>query len=192
MSKKIYQSTIVLVIIVMFVMIIVMDRNYSALLKTVDEKDAIIENQMLINDELQGEIRSAEVLTLPTYQYTEEEVILLAKCVQTEAGDYAKHKNSQKLVAQVVLNRVKSGEFPNSIEEVIYDKQHGVQFDVAYNGMIDKCVLEQETLNNVYSVLMFGGDLPSNVLYFYSDKVKDNWVNKLDIYTVLEGTVFAY
>ena len=126
------------------------------------------------------------------YEYTEEEIYLLAQCVEAEAGYYQGHETSQQYITQVILNRVESSEFPNSIEEVIYQKVNDTpQFSVAYNGMIDREV-QVETLAKVYYVLLHGTDLPDYVLYFYSDKVNNNWVNSLEVYAKLQGTVFAY
>ena len=124
--------------------------------------------------------------------FTEEEIYLLAQCVEAEAGDYQSHSRSQQYVTKVILNRVHSDKFPNSIREVIYESREGVpQFSVAYDGAIDREV-SKETLYNVYKVLMHGTDLPEYVCYFYSTSVTDNWVNSLPIFNSVEGTVFAY
>lgn len=129
---------------------------------------------------------------LPLYEYTEDEIYLLAQCVEAEAGYYRGHENSQQYVTQVILNRVMSSEFPDSIGEVIYQKTDDVpQFSVAYNGMIDREV-QVETLANVYYVLIHGTDLPEYVLFFYSTEVTNNWVNSLNTYATIQGTVFAY
>lgn len=146
-------------------------------LEVKDERDTLIEKE------------NSEVLTVEN-EFTEDEVYLLAQCVEAEAGE--NNFNSQKYVTQVVLNRVYSDEFPNTIEEVIYQKNSSTyQFSVAYNGAIDRTV-KAETLVNVYKVLSHGTDLPKNVLFFYSVNVNNNWVNTLPIHSIVEGTVFAY
>lgn len=58
---------------------------------------------------------------------------LLAQLIEAEAGNQDKH--GKALVADVVLNRVDSDLFPNSIEEVIYQKG---QFGVMTDGAFDK------------------------------------------------------
>ena len=131
-------------------------------------------------------------------EYVKEELLYdeleyLAACVEAEAGYYEGHELSQQYITQVILNRLHSGQFPNSVEEVIYQKTNGCpQFSVAYNGMMDDREVEPETLANVYSVLVHGTDLPEYVLYFYSASVTENWVNTLNTYTTESGTVFAY
>lgn len=140
-------------------------------------------------DELE---KSFDTVELPTYQYTQAEVELLAVCVQCEAGE--KSYEAQRDITSVILNRVKSSSFPNTIEEVIYEKNNGVpQFSVVYNGMMDECSLSPMVLNNVYGVLMYGNDLPEEVLYFYSASLSENnWIRSLPVYDTIEGTVFAY
>ena len=123
--------------------------------------------------------------------YTEDEVYLLAQCVEAEAGY---NPESQKYVTQVILNRVNSSRYPDTIREVIYQKTgRGVaQFSVAYNGSMEGREVKSKTLANVYNVLLFGTDLPEYVQYFYSVKVTNNWVNTLNTHTTVGGTVFAY
>ena len=104
-----------------------------------------------------------------------------------------KLKESQKYTTQVILNRVKSKDFPNTIRGVIYEKHNGIpQFSVTTNGAIDKCDLQYRTLLNVYDVLIHGTDLPSYVKYFYSASVKENWVCNLNTYKKTGGSIFAY
>ena len=65
--------------------------------------------------------------------YTQEELKLLACLVHAEAGDQS--YEGKLAVANVVLNRVKSRKYANTIEAVIY--QPG-QFTVARSGSLDK------------------------------------------------------
>lgn len=145
----------------------------------------------MTNAELEERILDLSTCTLPVYKYTKSEIQLLAKCVQAEAGE--KNYESQKMITKVILNRVNSGRFPNTIKEVIYQKRGKIpQFSVAYNGALDKQDLKMETLANVYSVLLFDYDMPDSVQYFYATFVKENWVNKLTPYKTVQGTTFAY
>lgn len=140
-------------------------------------------------DEVVAENAELKVSEKPVYKYTEDEIYLLAQCVEAEAGY---NKQCQKYVTQVILNRVYNSQFPNTIRKVIYQKVKGVeQFSVAYNGRMKREV-KPETLLNVYSVLMHGTDLPEYVLYFYEKSVTDNWVNTLNIYDQYGDNIFAY
>lgn len=127
---------------------------------------------------------------IPLYEFTEAEVYLMAQVVEAEAG-YS--PVSQRFVTQVILNRLHSSEFPNKVYDVLYQKVNDIpQFSVVYNGMIEERIVQNSTLTNVYSALVHGTSLPEYVLYFYSDDVTGNWVNKLNTYDTVDGTIFAY
>ena len=208
------KAALVIVLIWFVVCIFWSDKNYNDLLMVNDdlleqidtnrtENDRILAGWKMSYDSLQTKYghllveydeleKSMDTVELPTYNYTQAEVELLAVCVQCEAGE--QNYEAQKDIASVILNRVRSSSFPNTIEEVIYENNKGVpQFSVAYNGMMDECVLSPTVLNNVYGVLMYGNDLPKEVLYFYSASLSENnWIRSLPVYDTIEGTVFAY
>lgn len=75
------------------------------------------------------------------------EMAMLAQLVQAEAGN--QDLTGKRLVADVVLNRVESEQFPNTIREVIFQKnpvQFGVTVDGAFGrvgGMYQKNVLRR-------------------------------------------------
>mgnify|MGYP002514658976 CR=1 FL=1 len=209
--KKFYHITLSFMVLLFLIFISVSSNNYSKLLKVCEEKSALIREQEdyyetnlreldkkyneLLSKCADLEERNSHLkqrVKLPVYNYTEDEIYLLAQCVEAEAGYYDGHETSQKYVAQTILNRLQSGKFPNTIREVIYQKIKGVpQFSVAYDGSINREV-QPKTLANVYGVIVNGTDLPEYVCYFYSASVTENWVNTLPIYDTVEGTVFAY
>lgn len=63
-------------------------------------------------------------------QYTYEEITWLARIVNFEGFDIG--YEAKLAVANVVLNRVKVGHFPNGIYDVIYDTNYSVQFPPAH------------------------------------------------------------
>ena len=153
-------------------------------IRQLQEKNEVLKEG---NDIMYERIEEKDVFV---YNLSREEVNILAKCVEAEAG--VNNLESQRYVTQVILNRVYSKEFPNTVKEVIYQKSGKIpQFSVAYDGSMNREV-DPKTLANVYSVLMHGTDLPEYVLFFYSSSVKGNWVNTLKKYKTVEGTVFAY
>ena len=161
----------------------------DALITTLEESYGELQNSYIElvdkNERLESRLQEKRC------KYTEDEVYLLAQCVEAEAGY---NSESQKYVTQVILNRVNSARYPDTIREVIYQKTgRGVaQFSVAYNGSMEGREVKSKTLANVYNVLLFGTDLPEYVQYFYSVKVTNNWVNTLNTHTTVGGTVFAY
>lgn len=119
------------------------------------------------------------------YKFTESEFDLLCRCAQAEAG-YHNFK-SQIYVANVIMNRVYSPKFPNTIHDVIY--QHSgefYQFSVVKNGMVDVEATE-DTINNIKDAIIFNRfDLPLHVLYFHATGVKSSY----NTYIECEGTTF--
>lgn len=128
----------------------------------------------------------------PYYEYTEEELDLLARCVRAE-GETESYETKKK-IASVVMNRVVSEDyFADTIEDVIYSpKQFSVTF--IYIGgiaMIDYPA-DEDSINAAKEVLDYGSVLPSDVLYFYEKGVTNNWINTRAIYELADTTIFAY
>lgn len=68
--------------------------------------------------------------------YISDEVEWLARIINAEAE--AEPFIGKILVGNVIMNRVKSNEFPNTIYDVIFDRKYGVQFSPTVNGAIKK------------------------------------------------------
>lgn len=66
--------------------------------------------------------------------YNQDEVYWLSKIIHSEAG--GENLTGQIAVGNVVLNRVASSDFPNTIYSVIFDRAGGVQFEPVINGSI--------------------------------------------------------
>ncbi len=95
----------------------------------------------------------------PKPSYTEEDLDLLARIINAEAGCDWIPDWVQRLVGSVVINRVNSKYFPNTIREVIY--QPG-QYGPVYNGMINYTP-SKKAIENARYVLENGSTCPANV-----------------------------
>ena len=94
---------------------------------------------------------------------------LLAKIAMAEAeGEDVKGK---ALVILVVLNRVRTDEFPDTTHDVIYQKS---QFSPIANGRFDR-VEPSEECYEALEMVMSGWDESRGALYFESEKSADNW-----------------
>lgn len=81
-------------------------------------------------------ITTTEATTIITTTTVDNDTYLLAQLIDAEAGDEC--SDEHKLwVGQVVLNRVKSPKFPNTLKEVIYQQQPCIQYACVANGSID-------------------------------------------------------
>lgn len=90
----------------------------------------------------------------------EEDLELLYKLCEAEAGGSSEPEIGH--VASVVLNRVKSSRFPNTIPGVIYQAN---QFACVANGHLAKAVPSEKTKRAVDSVIA-GGDTTGGAFWF--------------------------
>lgn len=92
--------------------------------------------------------------------YSDTDYQVLLRIVQAEAGIC--DDRGKILVANVILNRVRDSEFPNSITEVVYQPS---QFSPVSNGSINTCQVTQKTVECVNRALS-GEDYSQGALYF--------------------------
>ena len=100
------------------------------------------------------------------YSYTEEELDLLARLIYSEGG--IESYDTQLKIGSVVMNRVDDSYFPNTIREVIYQKN---QFSVTFTKldgviMIDRPA-DDEAKKAALEILTYGSVLPPKVQVFY-------------------------
>jgi N-acetylmuramoyl-L-alanine amidase len=117
--------------------------------------------------------------------YTEKEVDLLARLIRAEAENQP--FNAKVAVGAVVVNRVKSDKFPNTITSVIHEKN---QFTPVSNGMINKAATE-ETLTAAKDALN-GEDPTGGALFFFDTSAKSQWLWSKPQALKVDKMVFAY
>lgn len=94
------------------------------------------------------------------FSLSDRDYKVLLKIVQAEAGNC--DKKGRILVANVILNRVESNKFPNTVTGVVYEKN---QFSPVNDGSIDRCRVSKETVEAVECALS-GEDYSAGALYF--------------------------
>ena len=107
-------------------------------------------------------------------ELNDNEYNVLLRIVEAEAG--GEDITGKMLVANVIMNRVQSGRFPDTVTEVVYQKNANgkAQFSPTVNGRIDSVRVSQETVDAVERVL--GGEDSSNgALYFRSVRSNGTW-----------------
>ena len=92
----------------------------------------------------------------------DDDVDLLARLLTCEMGCSWIADEQQLYVGSVVLNRVASDLFPDTLQEVIY--QPG-QYAPAISGWIETVQPDERTIENARWLLENGSVLPENVLY---------------------------
>lgn len=137
--------------------------------------DADVKKITKLNREVASSKREIEVSScereLWTYPISDKDYEVLLKIVEAEAG--GEDEIGKILVANVVLNRVESSKFPDTVEEVVFQQEGGCyQFSPIENGRYDSVCVSEETYEAVERALM-GEDLSEGALYFVSEKYAD-------------------
>lgn len=89
---------------------------------------------------------------------------ILCRIVEAEAGN--EDEKGRMLVANVVMNRVESSRFPNTVRGVVFQKSGGLyQFSPVANGRYYRVNVSEETRKAVDKVLR-GKDDSRGALYF--------------------------
>lgn len=114
-------------------------------------------------------------------------VNLLARLVNGEAR--GEPYEGQVAVAAVIMNRVKSSKFPNTIAGVIYQKS---QFSCVTDGQFNEPIEENSTVYKAAQEAMNGADPTNGALYFYNpSKTKSKWLFSLKTVKTIGKHKFA-
>ncbi|BBF44093.1 spore cortex-lytic enzyme [Lachnospiraceae bacterium KM106-2] len=94
---------------------------------------------------------------------------VLERIVQAEAGN--QDIKGKMLVANVVINRIRSSRFPNTVKAIVFQHSGGTyQFSPVQNGSIYRVKVSKETKKAVSRVLK-GENYSSGALFFVARKV---------------------
>ncbi len=147
-----------------------------------------IQNEVITEDNVETEIPTEETaeqvvvevtpeaLTGNSFSLEDQEYQVLLKIVEAEAG--CEDTEGRMLVANVVMNRVRNGYFPNTVTEVVYQRQDGTaQFSPVSDGRIDTVNVSQGTIDAVARV-MNGEDISQGALFFRSVRSRSGWFDQ--------------
>lgn len=117
-------------------------------------------------------------ITVPAYLigdrgFTDDEIYWLSKIIHAESR--GEPMNGKIAVGNVVLNRVEDRQFPNSIYEVIFDRQHGVQFSPVADGSIHQTPLGDSVI--AAKRALRGEEEAGESLYFLNPRIaSSSWI----------------
>lgn len=126
----------------------------------------------------------------PTAQpYTEDELYWLARIISAESrGEPLEGKLA---VGTVVLNRVASSDFPDTIYGVIFDRQWGVQFTPVANGTVYDAPTAESVL--AAKLVLDGARAAGDSLYFIAPHLTENhWTMEHRTYVTTIGCHWFY
>ena len=113
-------------------------------------------------------------VTSPGADYDAESLYWLSRIISAESQ--GEPLEGQVAVGNVVMNRMASKEFPNTLPGVIFDKQNGVQFEPVANGTVfhPPAALSVTAAKQVLD----GKVILADALYFYAPALSQGvWIN---------------
>ncbi|PFP29564.1 MULTISPECIES: cell wall hydrolase [Bacillaceae] len=148
-----------------------------------------VNNLKKANNKTSNLLYAGSNLVIPNSSITAAEKDLMARLVRAEAvGEpYA----GKVAVATVILNRVSSPDFPNTVKGVIYEKSNGYYaFTPVKNGTINKTA-DAASKRAVNEALAFRGQ-GNGSLFFYNPKTAvSKWVYSRPVTVTIGNHRFA-
>ena len=106
------------------------------------------------------------------YQLSDKDYDALLRIVEAEAG--GEDQDGKLLVANVVLNRVNNDLFPDTVLEVVMQKEQGIaQFSPTVDGRYTNVCVSDDTVAAVERAL-YGEDISRGALYFCAREKADS------------------
>ena len=122
------------------------------------------------------------------YQLSDKDCDALLRIVEAEAG--GEDQDGKLLVANVVLNRVNNELFPDTVCEVVMQKEQGIaQFSPTVDGRFQNVRVSEDTKAAVERAL-YGEDISQGALYFCAREKADS--NKLKWFDRKLTRLFSY
>ncbi len=123
------------------------------------------------------------------FPFSKGDIRLLAQLINAEAR--GETLEGQIAVGAVIMNRITSGRFPNSIKKVIFQKTKGVyQFTPVQDGQIN--LEPHPTAFYAAEQAIKGHDPTGGALFFYNPETSsDRWIRTLPVTKVIGNHVFA-
>lgn len=136
-------------------------------------------------------VSSGDVTAVPSASsvYNETDLYWLSRIISAEAR--GEPLEGQIAVGNVVLNRVRSSEFPNTVKGVIFDKIYGIQFSPVANGSIYNTPTESAVL--AAKICLEGYTFSTRALYFYNPAIAtSSWIGRTRPYIMTIGNHAFY
>lgn len=147
------------------------------------EKEVESSNRIVIVDA----IDSIEIVPLPVVEskYSEEDIAMIEAVVMHEVGYCS--EESKIAVTHLILNRVESELFPNTVYEVLHQKG---QFGAIHNYYDNELPVDEETSKTVRAAIESGSSHEAVFYYapkYTNDKKTAAWFESLDFQFEIDG-----
>ncbi|MBR6653880.1 MAG: cell wall hydrolase [Oscillospiraceae bacterium] len=121
--------------------------------------------------------------------YDADAVYWLARIISAEAQ--GESLRGQIAVGNVVMNRVASPDYPNTIYKVIFDRRGGVQFTPVANGTIYDKPADVSII--AAKLVLDGADVAGDCMYFLNEEISTSfWITENCSYVMTIGNHSFY
>ena len=121
--------------------------------------------------------------------YTPGEIDLLSRLITAEAQ--GESYEAKVAVGAVVINRVKSSSWPDTVSGVIYQNINGYyQFSPVANGYINKPA-DTDSIRAAKAA-MNGADPTNGAMFYYDTSTTNTWILAKPVSVRIDNMVFAY
>lgn len=188
MNKQLKLSTIIFFIIMAIILRVIAMSEIKK--EELPEPDKVAEVEYIVVDEddyyMEEEVES-EVIEKDDSRVEDERVYWLSRIIHAEAR--GENQEGQIAVGNVVLNRVDSDEFPDTIKGVIFQKG---QFSPVSNGSIYN-EPSSDSIRSATIALEGHEVVDGSALFFYNDRLvaSDNWIRTRDVVAVIGNHTFC-
>lgn len=135
--------------------------EWPSIVCNLEEKLGTSPDELLVEQRTK---RAAEI------ELSQEDAYFLAKIAMAEAE--TEDTKGKALVIMVVLNRIWNDEFPNTIKEVLYQKN---QFSSVWNSRFANVEPDEDCWRALYMVWEGRWDESQNATYFCTPEADDKW-----------------
>lgn len=121
------------------------------------------------------ELRSTGEAAIPEVEYDADDLYWLSRIISAESR--GEPFLGQIAVGNVVINRMNSGLYPNTIYGVIFDQEYGTQFTPVANGTIYDTPTESAVI--AAKICLEGYTLSDSILFFMNPRIAtSNWISE--------------
>ncbi len=118
---------------------------------------------------------TGKTLTTGSAYYNQTDLYWLSRIISAESAGESLY--GQIAVGNVVLNRVRSRQFPNTVYGVIFDRVGGVQFSPVAMGTIYKTPSASSVI--AAKICLEGYSISDEILFFMNPRIAtSNWISK--------------
>lgn len=114
-------------------------------------------------------------LTPASSYYASEDLYWLSRIISAESGGESLY--GQIAVGNVVLNRVRHKQYPNTVRGVIFDRVGGIQFTPVANGTVYRTPTARSVI--AAKICLEGYSISEDILFFMNPRIAtSNWISK--------------